>query len=64
MNSFSFSATLSASFGFRACASPAMGLANPLTFKGWSGTLELCAFGLGLATLAGNTPAECFEVLF
>jgi len=64
MDSFSLSTTLAASFGFRASASPAMRLAYPLAFDGRGSALQLCAFGPGLAALAGDTPAECLECLF
>ena len=64
MNGFSFSATLSASFGFRASTSTAVRFAYPLAFEGRSSALELGAFGLGLAALAGDTPAEGYKGLF
>ena len=64
MNGFSFSATLSTCFGSRAAASPAVRLAYPFAFEGRGGALQLCAFGLGLAALAGDTPAERFQCLF
>jgi hypothetical protein len=64
MDGFSFSATLSASFGFRSGASTAMRLAYPLTFEGRGSALKFCPFGLGLAALAGDSPAEGDEGLF
>ena len=63
MNGFSFSTTFTASFGFRSCASTAVRLTHPFAFEGRGSALQLCAFGLGLAALAGDTPAECFERL-
>jgi hypothetical protein len=41
-----------------------MRLAYPFAFEGRGGALEFCAFGLGLAALADDPPAECFECLF
>jgi hypothetical protein len=64
MDGFGFSTTLSASFGFWASASTTVRFAYPLAFEGRGSALELGAFGLGLAALAGDTPAEGDEGLF
>ena len=64
MNGLCFSTTLSASFGFRTGASPAVRLAYPLTFEGRGSALKFCAFGLGLTALAGDSTAERLECLF
>ena len=62
MDSLCFSTALSASLRFRSGASPAMGLAYSLAFEGRGSALEFCAFGLGLAALAGDTPADRFGI--
>ncbi len=59
-----FSATLSAGFRFRSGASPTMCFAHLFAFEGRGSALELGAFGLGLAALAGDTPAEGYKGLF
>jgi hypothetical protein len=64
MNCLYFSATLSAGFGSWTSASTAMRLTYPLAFEGRGSALELGAFGLGLAALAGDTPAEGDEGLY